>query len=179
MLTCRVYGLTDWDTAETSEDVTLDGQSNVATSNSYVIIHRIKGLTFGSGGTNAGIITATAVTDGTVTAAIQAGEGQTLMAIYGVPSTQSLHITHIYTTVLKNVTNVMSDGVLLVKEDADVATSAFITKERWQFSRDGPFSRPYDVAKSVSGPAIVKVQVNTNANDTVVTAAFDGYLVTT
>jgi hypothetical protein len=81
MLTVRIFGLTDWDTAEVTEDVTLNGTANVATVNSYVIINGMRGLTFGSGETNAGIITATAVTDATITAAIQVGRGSSAMCI--------------------------------------------------------------------------------------------------
>jgi len=177
--TCRVYGLTDWDTAETSEVVSMNGTTPVNTSSSYVIIHRMKSLTFGSGGTNAGIVTATAATDSTITAAIQAGEGQTLMAIYGVPSTQTLHLTQIYASVLKSigVGAVKVDATLLVKENADLATSGFITKERFQYTDQNSLHRDYCPVKSVTGPAIVKMQVETNVANSVATAAFDAYLV--
>ena len=178
MRTVRIYGLTDWDTAETSEDVTLNGTSNVATSNSYVIIHRMKGLTFGSTGSNEGIITATAQTDATVTAAIQAGEGQTLMAIYGIPSTQKIYLLQLGMAVLKRSgLDASMDATLLVKEHADLSTSGFITKERLQGATDSPVLRVWGVPKLVTGPAIIKVQVNANANDVDVTASFDAVVV--
>lgn len=178
--TLRVYGLTDWDTAEVSEDIAMNGVTNVPTVNSYVIIHRMKGLTFGGNtGSNTGTITATAQTDATITAAIQPLQGQTLMAIYGIPSTQTLAITTLFQQGLRSGGGgaFLADGTLLVKENADLATGEFITKERWVFGDAFPFVRIYGVPKMVTGPAIVKLQVLTDANDVAVTGAFDAYVV--
>lgn len=177
MRTCRVYGLIDWDTDEVSEDITLNGVTNVATINSYVIIHRIVGLTFGSGGTNAGIVTATAVTDATITAAIQAAEGQTLMAIYGVPSTKDIYVKTAMVTALRSVSTVKVDATIWAKENVDQSDAGFITKERFSLSDSHNWPRHWDPPKSFSGPCIVKIQVDTNASNTQVSAAFDAYLV--
>ena len=83
-----------WASAESSEDVVLNGVAPVNTVNSYVIIHRVKVIPVGSTyGINLGTITATAAVDVTITAQINIGLGQTNMAIYGVPSIQSLYMT--------------------------------------------------------------------------------------
>jgi len=179
MRTCKVCGLTDWDTKEVSETITLNGVTNVPTTNSYVIIHRIIGLTFGSGGTNAGIITCTAQTDATVTAAIEIGEGQTEMCIYGIPSTQKFYFTFMRADILKagGGGTVKADMRILVKENADQSTAGFITKEKHEFSDSLPLLRPYGVPKKITGPAIIKLQVNTNLDNSVVSAVFDGVLV--
>jgi len=177
MLTCQVYGLADWDTAESSEIVTLNGTTPVNTSGSYVIIHRIKGLTWGSAKVNLGIITATAATDGTVTAAIQASKNQTLMAIYGVPSTQKLALTTIHADVQAFAASVDVTGVLLVQENVDSADSAFVVKEPFHFTQLKDLDREYVNRKIFNGPCIIKVQVVADQNNTVINAAFDGYVV--
>jgi len=172
MQTMQVYGLADWDSAETSEVVSV-GDTTAA----YVIIHRIKGLTFGATGSNEGIITATATTDATITAAIQIGDGQTLMVIYGVPSTQTLHMTKVTSGILRSVTTVTADLTLLVKENADLATAGFIGKEEYIMASGSPVTQYYSPPKSFTGPCIVKLQVTTGSNNSQVTGAFDAYIV--
>ena len=92
-LTVRVVGLdTNW--AEVTQDVTMDGQTEVTLGTDLIRVYRAYVLTAGSGATNAGDIW---VGTGTVTAGIPAvkhagiltGNGETLMAIYSIPATQA------------------------------------------------------------------------------------------
>ncbi len=175
--TLRLYGLTDWGSLESSEDIIMNGTSTVTTSNSYVIVHRIKHLTSGSAGPNVGTITATAQTDATITAAIQPDVGQTLMAIYGVPSTQTIRLTYLREDIKRGTGTRTADAFLAVRENADQSGSKFVMKESFQFRNDTPLVRPYKIPKSFSGPCIVKLQVNADTNNTVVSGAFDAYLV--
>lgn len=88
--TVQLFGL-DADYNEIEETVTLDGQTAVNTTNSFLRIYRMVVRSAGSGGTNAGVIYAGT---GTVTsgvpankyATIAAGDGQTLMALWTVPA---------------------------------------------------------------------------------------------
>lgn len=57
-----------------SETITLNGTSGVNSSASYIHVTSLEVLTAGSGGVNAGIITATAATDSTVTCSIHTGD---------------------------------------------------------------------------------------------------------
>ena len=128
----RISGLVDWDTAEVSEDVILNGTANVATSNSYVIIHRMKIIPVGSTyNNNAGIITATAQTDGSVTAQINIGNGQTEMAIYGIPSVQTAYMTS-FDVNAHNTGNpstvVETDYDLVINERPDLNLGVFVKK---------------------------------------------------
>jgi hypothetical protein len=85
--TIHIQGL-DGSYALTSETITMNGTSNVATVNSYTIIFFMYIETAGSGLTNAGNIIATAQVDGTQTAQISIGNSsgnQTQMAIYQIP----------------------------------------------------------------------------------------------
>jgi hypothetical protein len=83
-LTCHVFGL-DADYHLFDEIITLNGTTDAPTS-AYTMIYRLKILTAGSEGGNIGTITATADTDGTVTAQIAPDNNSTLMAIYQVPA---------------------------------------------------------------------------------------------
>jgi len=69
-----------------SETKTLEGLTPVATSNSYLRVHRLVVMTSGSSGTNEGTITATAAVDATVSAAITPGDGQQSQLVFTVPN---------------------------------------------------------------------------------------------
>lgn len=174
--TLRVYGLTDWDTKEVNEDIIMDGTTPVATTNSYVIIHRMHGLTYGSGGANAGIITATAATDATITAAIQVGNNQTLMAIYGFPSTQKLCITQLTSAMLGTAT-ASADMKFLIRSNADQSDSGFRIVTVYNIDNAGSWIQGFDPPEQLSGPMICKVQANSNTNNSIITSTFSGYLV--
>ena len=88
--TVEIFGL-DGNYNEISETVTLNGQTAVNTTNSYLRINRGVVRSAGSGGQNAGVIYAGT---GTVTAGVPAnkylsiaiGDNQTLMALWTVPA---------------------------------------------------------------------------------------------
>lgn len=89
--TVLIYGI-NGSYNRVTETVTMNGGSNVATANSYLHIHLIQVQTVGSGGVNAGKITATAQTDATVTCSIEIGEGQSASTIYLVPTGYTAYI---------------------------------------------------------------------------------------
>ena len=180
----RIWGLTGWGTAEVTEDVSLNGTANVATSNAYVIIHRMKIISVGTTyKVNAGLITATADTDSTVTAQIAAGEGQSQMAIYGVPSTHTFYMTN-FEINAHNTGNpstvVETDFGLLVCEEANLDETTFVRKANIGLIASGTssFTREYGPPLKIAGPAIIKFQAISTLADTEGVAEFDGYLVT-
>jgi hypothetical protein len=181
--TIRVYGLTSWSTKEVSEVVILDGDDPVNTANSYVIIHRMKVLTAGSGHINAGDITATAAApDSTVTAQISAGQGQTLMAIYGVPSLQIAYMTQLYINMHQNSnpgTVAEADFHMEVNETPDVDTLLYLTKHTGGVITSGTthIVHPFNPPKTISGPAIIKIHGTASSNDLYTSAGFDLILV--
>ena len=175
--TVQLYGLTSWDADEVSEIITLNGTTNVATANAYVIVHRIKVLTSGGTAINVGVITATAVTDGTVTAQINAGEGQTQMAIYGVPSTQIALMSQYYASAIKGSTSLAVKIEVLVNANPDAQLTNFLIKHTIGLTTEGnnyirhrfPELWPFKIA----GPAIIKITGNSSAANTDVSAGFD------
>ena len=177
--TVRIYGLTSWDTKEVSEDIVLNGVTNVATANSYVIIYRMKVLTKGATNSNVGVITATAAVDTTVTAQINAGEGQTQMAIYGIPSTQTAYITQYYADEVAVAGGAEVVVKLLVNLEPNSELTNFLTKHTRGIRGGGTsgFAHSFKPYKKIEGPAIIKVQGNGDANNMDISAGFDVILV--
>lgn len=179
--TIRIYGLTDWDTKETSEDITLNGTTNVATSNSYVIIHRMRVLTKGATSVNVGNISATAATDATVTAQILANEGQTQMAIYGIPSNQTAYLYSYYASMNKSGGALagLVDVSLRVNPEPDVELTNFLVRHTVGLQTVGTsaYNHEFKFPKPLAGPAILKAQVASGTNDMDVSAGFDLVLV--
>lgn len=179
--TVRVYGLTSWHSKETSEVVALDGTTAVNTSNAYVIIHRIEQLTAGTTGKNEGVITATAATDGTVTAQINASKAQTQMAIYGVPSIQTAYMTAYYSSIHDAKTPAQSafaDVTLLVNPEPENNLTSFIVKHTQGVSTFGNsyLRHPFNPKYKIQGPAIIKMQMIASGADIDVSAGFDMFL---
>lgn len=178
--TVQIFGLTGWGAAEVNETVTMNGTTNVATANSYVCIHRMKVLTKGATNVNVGIITATADTDTTVTAQINTGEGQTQMAVYGIPSTQTAYLVQYY-AFINRLPGAAADVVyrLLVNPEPDNELTNFVVKHFGGLVSTGstyclyPF-RPYF---KIPGPAIIKIQAMSSVADTDTSAGFDMILV--
>lgn len=83
--TIEIFGV-DTNYMSISETVTLNGMSNVLTTNAFLRVNRMRVATVGTGGVNAGIITATASTAATVQAAVPADTGSTFKSQYTVPS---------------------------------------------------------------------------------------------
>lgn len=96
--TVVVVGL-DADYNEITETVSLNGQTQVETTASFLRVYRAFVDSAGSGGTAAGDIyiattgASSGVPTGTVYAKITLGENQTLMAVYTVPAGYTLYVT--------------------------------------------------------------------------------------
>ena len=95
--TVTVQGL-DGDYNEVSETVTLDGQTEVLTTQTFLRVFRAFVVTAGSGGTAAGTIyvgtgTVTSGVPANIYAAIPVGTNQTQMALWTVPAGYTLYIT--------------------------------------------------------------------------------------
>lgn len=180
--TVRVYGLTAWTAEATSEDITLNGTSGVNTSNSYVLIHRMEVLTKGATGINVGDITATAATDSTVSAKILAGAGETQMAIYGLPSTQTLYVSRWWGSINRSggATSGGVDVALLCNPTADAELLNFRTIATQGLLYTGGSHREsmQEPPVVIAGPAIVKLTGIGSAANNDVSAGFSGILVT-
>ena len=176
----RVYGLPDWDTPEVNEDVTMNGTTNVATANTYVIIHRMKIIPqTDGGGINAGAITATADTDSTVTARIEIGVGQTEMAIYGVPTGQSLVLSGWGGSINKDSSAGAADILFLANPLPGSDATIFLRKANLGLQTTGTsqFWREFRPWRKFAGPCLFKVRATASANNTDISAEFDGMVI--
>ena len=179
----EVHYLPDWDTPEAVETIYMHGTVGVEMSSAAVIIHRMKIIANGTAyGINVGAITATAAVDATITAQVDAGEGQTGMAVYGIPSIQTAYMTGYMIGSHDSVnpgTPVEVDFNLLVNEHPDVNPAVFINKSNLGIitTGDSAETRNYNPYKIIPGPAIIKFQGTATANDTEGTAEFDLILV--
>lgn len=92
----RIFGL-DANYNEITEDITLTGQTQKITANSYLRIYRAYAITAGSGGTAAGIVY---IADSGVSAGVPTGnvyanlgaDNQTQLGIYTVPAGYTLYL---------------------------------------------------------------------------------------
>lgn len=176
--TLRVWYLPDWNTSETYEDVVMDGTDGVVMINAAVIIHRKKCLTYGASGPNVGNIRAQAAVDATNTAQITAGKGQTLMAIFGIPTGLSGYISDFYVNLHDTANPVQASQIdfeLLVCEDPENYPTVFITKHTGGciVSGNSNFREPFNPEKVIPGPAIIKIQATGSAADLYVSAGFN------
>lgn len=177
--TIRVYGLKTWSSAETTEDITMNGTTNVPTANTYVIIHRLEVLTKGATSENVGVITATADTDSTVTAQIKVGHGQTEMAIYGIPDTKVAYCTGYYASLIKNASAVNAEINLVFNQEPNNELLNFIIKHDMGLESTGTsYARQvFSPYLKLAGPGIVKIEANTDAANITVSGGFDLILV--
>lgn len=90
----QILGLDDM-FAPQQEIADMDGMNDVATANTYTRINDMFVIEAGTDDVNQGIITATAQTDGTVTALMPAGTSETQAAVYSVGAERLLLITKI------------------------------------------------------------------------------------
>ena len=97
--TVEIQGL-DGDYNLKTETVTMNGQSAVTTTATFIRVFRMRVATAGTGETNAGNITAS-ISSSDV-ARINADEGQTLMAVYTVPAGKTAYLVKFQGSLSKN-----------------------------------------------------------------------------
>jgi hypothetical protein len=175
-----LFGLTDWDTTEVSEEIIMNTGSPPVTANSYVIIHRMRVTTKGATNVNVGVITATATSDATVTAKIRAGQGQTQMAVYGIPSTQKAYAGNFYGNVNKaGGAAGLIDISLKVNPEPQNELINFLVKHTFGLQTVGTSALEvnYYTPKEIPGPAIIKAQALSGTDNMDLSAGFDLVLV--
>ena len=173
--TVRVYGLKTWASKETYEDINLHGAVAVNTANSYVMINRMEVLTKGGTNVNKGVITATAATDSTVSAQINADVGKTLSTVLGVPSLQTAYISNYYGAVVKPAAALSAKLTLLANPEAGTEDTKFVTQHVLGLDTTGTsvLRHSFNPYLAISGPAIIKLQADADAADSDISGGMD------
>ena len=172
--TIEIQGL-DAQYKEIIETINLRGVTSVNTVNSFTMINRMIIRAAGSGGVNAGDITATAADDATVTAQITGGNNQTLMAIYMVPAEKVLFLRDYYATI-NNAGGAAGDCdiYMYIKPFGEV----FQVKSIMGLT-DGSTThadQKFSPNMRVEPKSIIKMNALVTANDENISAGFDGVL---
>jgi len=134
----------------------------------------MKGIRFGSLETNDGDITATAAIDGTVTAAIMAGDGQTLMAIYATGNYPAYAGNWFASLVRSGQTSgAMVVGRFITMDMSAGDESGWLTKHNFSLSLDGTsyIQHIFSPLKEFPPQTIVKIQITDSTDTNVVVAA--------
>jgi hypothetical protein len=93
--TIQIYGL-DARYEEQNELITLNGQVDVVSTLSYLRLNRMVVRSAGTGGGNAGAITAKDTSNTRTMAQVATGDNQTLMALWTIPGEHEGHISNFW-----------------------------------------------------------------------------------
>ena len=155
-----------------SETIALAGTTTVTLTNQYQMIHRMIVRSAGSGGVNAGTITANAVTDDNVTAQINIGNNQTLMAIYKIPSDSDGCLLNFYASLLKAVGATATVNVTVKAKPED---EVYQVKHKIGIIKDGTSLAEHEffTPNCFEPLTIIKMSADTNVDDVDISAGFD------
>lgn len=146
--TCRVIGL-DSNGYEQTEDIPMNGTGDANGSLIFSAINELRGLEFGANKVNAGAITLTGLSSGNTLGTIAAGENDSHMAIYTVPS--SYRRARLYYAELKvrEAANGEADVDLMVWYPD---TEAWVTQYTLTASTNNQFNKTFDAPIIVIPP---------------------------
>ena len=171
--TVEVQGL-DSDYGVQTETVTLNGTTAVDLTNTYLRVFRLKVLTAGSGGENAGIITLRLDGAGATVGQITAANNQSLMAVYTIPAGKTALMTSYYASLNRSVT-ALCDIKIWVRPEGQV-----FQIKHWNTidsSSVGIVSHSFNPHFKIPSKCDLYISADTSANNTAVSAGFDLLLI--
>ena len=173
----RLKGLTDWDTPEITEDVTLTGTTDVDSTNVFCILHSAEII---SGGPNLGEVSIDMGVSTNI-AKILSEKVNTHIAAIGIPRGSTGYVSQYFGTILGSVVQCAVKASLMVDADpveAGGGSSSFAEVHSIGFgvlngtSKAVHEFKPY---RKIIGPAMVKVQLDgsSTAANLVASGGFD------
>ncbi len=173
----HIYGLdANWDMQD--EEISLTGTARSV--GSYLRVFRMKVTEWGSLQQNENDIRGFGTASGTDVAQINAGNNQTLMAIYTVPNGYTAFITQYYCSVNRaSPSNVSFDIRLLVRPSADVTNNGYQVKNvRGMYINQNHLEHNFSPYLKVEEKSdIVMRGTDCTDNNTDVSAGFDLILI--
>ena len=161
------------DGTENSFTVTMDGTTPVVTTQTCFFVNRSFVNSSGSGLTNAGNITIDQTTSGYTLAYIPATYSITQQAMYRVPSDRRCGIQNLYVSADK-LAGSSPRVIFLVKIfDPLTNTERIARRELLDTSAETSRNIPNFDDVALSANEIINIEVNTNTNDTEVSATID------
>ncbi len=168
--TVRVHGL-NASGAYATDDVSMNGTSNVGTSFTFLVVYRIEVLTVGSGGTNAGAISATGATSSGIYAYALAGESISEQATFAVPASTTGLLRSWRTEVLETGTAGAIQAQLQVWIPSTQPT--WRTIQRTTAADGAPSNLAFDPPLVLPATSRVRVQGISNASNILALSSFD------
>jgi hypothetical protein len=172
--TVTLYGIDDWSETEATETVTLNGTTNVPTTRAWYSIHRMVVTTHGTASANAGVITATADTDATITARIEIGEGQSQMAVYCFGARDKV-LVHDYFASMGRSATAAADVKMYLVDDPRNAPAVKILKHQIGLDTGGSThaGHKFDPPLVIQGPGCLVLEAIASANGASISGGFD------
>jgi len=161
-----------------TEFVIMNGTTNVPTVNALFRINRMHGHGAGSSNSNVGTISATADTDGTVSAQINPTNGQTQMAVAYVPAGHIGVITNYYGSIFR--AGVASEAMAELEMRSNLwSTDSNNLEHSMGISvSGGPSTKNFNPYKTIGSETDVWLRVNNvSDNNTIFFGGFDIILV--
>ena len=161
--TVRIRGL-DANYNEISETVTLNGQTAVNTTNSYLRVFSLVVLTAGSGGVNAGILyagtgTVTSGVPANVFAQVEIGYCSSTMALWTVPAGYTAYVTSYTFTSNSSTANNQITGAVIIRPFGGV----FSFEATAKMEGGNSFDRHFDTYLVVQEKSDIQMQVLASA----------------
>ena len=174
----RIFGL-DANYNEISEDITLTGQTQKITVNSYLRVYRAFVIEAGTGGTAAGDIYVAAsgatsgVPDNAVYAKISQGSNQTLMTVYTVPAGHTLYLDDLNMNAGISLANNYLVARLIIR---DFGSNVFRDQVK-AVLQSGSYIDKFEYPYRINEKTDIEVRARATSSNNPVSASWQGVLI--
>lgn len=172
--TVRVSGLSSTYTL-LEEVVTMNGTTPVNTTNSFLRVNSLQAISWGTGKTNAGAITATAATDATVSSRIETGRNKSESTVFSLPIGKTAFMTSWWAQINKAAITTGCDAALQIAEGINVAYTG------WRYEQfrgmvslgSSAFQHIFTVPLVITGPSDIKISATSGVASMDISAGYE------